>query len=228
MCHFERILQLYLDLCLLKVTMRNVLTHSVLLLWYQMWKWADAGFPKVSSVVLVIILRASLCVHVCVCTAVSFPSCHVYFCIVCFWIPLRCAFHSWTTRQSGALWGLEWERKRERDEGTLRKSKRETEEKGEEDREEKKSFERLLTSKLTAIAALARGESTSKHTGWVMMWSDYKSKVIHNKQCSPCQLTYMRLVLRGKKWKHLKGQQRPRVKEGLLLSHRCQVDNVWS
>lgn len=29
-----------------------------------------------------------------------------------------------------------------------------------------------------------------------MMWRDYKSKVIHNKQCSLYLLTYMRLVLR--------------------------------
>lgn len=76
------------------------------------------------------------------------------------------------------------ERGRERDAGTPRKSKRETEKRG--GRQGKKSFERLLTSKLTVIAVLARGESTFKHTGWVTMWRDYKSKVIHNKQRSLC------------------------------------------
>lgn len=121
----------------------------------------------------------SLCV--CVCRAVSCPSSHVYFFyVVCFWVALSRAFHPWTTRQSGALWGLERERKKERDMGTPRKSKkRDTVKRG-------KSFKRLLTSKLTVIAVLARGESTFKHTGWVTMWRDYKSKVIHNKQHSLC------------------------------------------
>lgn len=141
-------------------------------------------------------VRACVRLCVCVCTAMSFSSCYVYFSLVCFWVPVRCAFHPWTTHQSGALRGLDRERKRERDVGTPRKSKRETEKRVE---KKIKSFKRLLTSKLTVIAALARGESTSKHTGWVMMWKDYKSKVIHNKQRSLCQLTYMRLVLRKKR-----------------------------
>ncbi len=140
--------------------------------------WKSSGLLPVCACVLCVWER----------TAVSFPSSHLYFCVVCFWIPLRHAFHPWTTRQSGALWGLERERKgeRERDVGTPRKSKRETEKRGGRQGEKKKSFERLLTSKLTVIAVLARGESTFKHTGWVTMWRDYKSKVIHNKQRSLC------------------------------------------
>lgn len=68
----------------------------------------------------------------CECVQQSFPFSHVYFYVVCFWIPLRRAFHPWTTRQSGALWGLEWVRntERRRDTKTPRKSKRETEKRG--------------------------------------------------------------------------------------------------
>ena len=59
------------------------------------------------------------------------------------------------------------ERGRERDVGTPRKSRRERQKKrgGRDGGVEKDSFERLLTSKLTVIAVLARGESTFKHTG---------------------------------------------------------------
>lgn len=74
-------------------------------------------------------------------------------------------------------------RKEEIDVGTPREAEKKGSRHGE--REGKKaSFERLLTSKLTVIVVLARGESTFKHTGWVTMWRDYKSKVIHNKQHS--------------------------------------------
>lgn len=56
-------------------------------------------------------------------------------------------------------------RKEERGVGTMGRRRRERET----DRQNKNggrwSFERLLTSKLTVIVVLARGESTFKHTG---------------------------------------------------------------
>lgn len=197
--------------------------HNVLFLWYQIWKWADAVFPEVSSVVLVIILRASACVCVCACSSV-FPvlSCVFLCCLLLDSPPLcfsslnntsvRCSLRIRAREEERETWGHQ-ERVKER------------QKKGEEDRGKKKSFERLLTSKLTAIAVLARGESTSKHTGWVMMWRDYKSKVIHNKQCSLCQLTYMRLVLR-KKMEALERSAKGPCKRGLLLLTLCTHCNM--
>lgn len=129
---------------------------------------------------------AGMCECVWAYTAACFTSSHVdffFFLLVCFWIPLRCAFHPWTTRQSGALWGLQSAKEKERRGEQWKKSRGETEKMG-----GRQSFERLLTSKLTVIVVLARGESTFKHTGWVRMWRDYKSKVIHNKQHRLCQL----------------------------------------
>lgn len=151
----------------------------------------------------------------CVCLHQCFPSSHVYFYVVCFWIPPHRAFHPWTTRQSGVLWGLQRDRGEERDVGTPRKSKREPEKREGRQGEEKKSFERLLTSKLTVIAVLARGESTFKHTGWVTMWRDYKSKVIHNKQSllgSALPANLHEIGVEKKIKKCLKGQRRPRIK----------------
>ena len=128
-----------------------------------------------------------VCVCVCECRAPSSSSCHVYFCIVCFGFPLCCAFHPWTARQSGALCGLKRVRKRERwghQEGVKTDRKR-----GEDE-----SFERLLTSKSTVMAALAGGESTSKHTRWAMKWSDCTSRVIRH------VLTVQTQEISGEKW----------------------------
>ncbi len=79
----------------------------------------------------------------CVCVSVRVQQCLsrplIYiFVLFAFGFPSAVAFHPWTTRQSGALWGLEWERKIERDAGTPRKNKRETEKRGGRQRGEKR------------------------------------------------------------------------------------------
>lgn len=166
------------------------------------------------------------------------------FVLFAFWIPLRRAFHPWTTRQSGALWGLKWVRRRERERrGDTGKSKREKEGRQRGRGGGWGSFERLLTSKLTVIAVLARGESTFKHTGWVTMYRDYKSKATHNKQCSLCSARLCPALPANlhqigdgrekekKNGKCSKGQQRPRVKAScaLTLHTRCsKIQKAWT
>lgn len=90
-----------------------------------------------------------------------FSSSHVYFFVVCFGIPSAVLFilqqHvSQVLSEDLSLRETDSEKKKGRDVGTLRKGVRDT---------ERVSFERLLTSKLTVIVTLARGESTFKHTG---------------------------------------------------------------
>lgn len=134
--------------------------------------WTDAVFPEVSSTALVIILRVCVCVCVCMSAEHRLPRPAMYiFVLFAFGFPLCCAFHPWTARQSGVLCGLERERNRER---WGHQERVKTDRK----REEDGSFERLLTSKPTVMAALAGGESTSKHTRWVMKWSGCTSRVI--------------------------------------------------
>lgn len=106
----------------------------------------------------------------CMCIAVSFfvLSCIFLCCLLldspppCFSslnnTSVRCSLRTTLSEEEG-----ETEREEKRDAGTPRKNKRDRERGGRQ--EEKKSFERLLTFKLTVIAVLARGESTFKHTG---------------------------------------------------------------
>lgn len=60
-----------------------------------------------------------VCVSVCALQCLSRPLMYV-FVLFAFGFPLRCAFHPWITRQSGALWGLHRERKK-RDVGDTKK-----------------------------------------------------------------------------------------------------------
>lgn len=121
-----------------------------------------------SGVALVIILRGSsqtsvfVCARTCLCVFSSvFPilSC-IFLCCLLLDSPPLCFSSLNNTSVRCSL--RTRARKEEIDVGTPREAEKRGGRHGE---QKKRSFERLLTSKLTVIVMLARGESTFKHTG---------------------------------------------------------------